>query len=372
MKILVLFVEPMLYGMDLIHEVYEKTKHEFRYVYCTTKLTGKDNIVLPENAVVLSGTKSERRAQVNKELSGFSPDFAIINGYVGTEQVTAIHYCKKNHIPYAIETDTPLHIPGNPIVALAKKLLLWKRLHHPCCYGFPGGTPQKENLVYYGIPEEKNFIMPMSVSEERLKKASETFPSKESLKKKIGWGSKKIILFVGRLAPEKNISLLISAYDKLKKKHSEAALMIVGDGPEAKKLKAQVKELMATDVLFPGYVVFPELIKYYKMADIFVLPSVYEHWGLVINEALTFGLPVVVSDKVGCRVDLIKEGCNGFVFESDNYVSLMDKIERLLTSDYQSFSEKAREKSNFWNYSSYRDRFIEVTRWLQIQGEKKR
>ena len=349
MKILVLFVEPMLYGMDLIHEVYEKTKHEFRYVYCNARLTGKDNIILPENAVVLSENKSARRIQVVKEFSKFSPDFAIINGYVGTEQVTAIYYCQKNHIPYAIETDTTLHIPANPVVALAKKLLLRRRLHHPLCYGFPGGTPQKENLVYYGIPEEKNFIMPMSVSEDRLLKAAGTYASKEELKKEIGLESKKIILFVGRLAPEKNISLLISAYNQLKKKHPEAALIIVGDGPKAKDLKAQVRELSITDVLFSGYIGFPELMKYYKMADVFVLPSVYEPWGLVVNEALAFGLPVVISDKVGCGSDLVKNSENGFVFSDDT--ELYDGMEKAL------LNETLIPSAGSWNFRLYRKNF---------------
>lgn len=349
MKILVLFVEPMLYGMDLIHEVYEKTKHEFRYLYCTTKLTGKDNIVLPDNAVVLSGQKSERRIQVKKEFSSFTPDFAIINGYVGMEQTTAIHYCQRKSIPYAIETDTPLHIPSNPIVALAKKMLLWQRLHHPCCYGFPGGTPQKENLVYYGIPEDKNVIMPMSVSENRLLEAANTYPSKEELKKEIGLESKKIILFVGRLAPEKNIPLLISAYSKLKRRHSEVSLLIVGDGPEAEKLRTQAKELMACDVFFPGYVVYPELTKYYKMADVFVLPSVYEPWGLVVNEALTFGLPVAVSNKVGCGYDLVRKNENGFVFSNED--ELIEGIEKVLWDKNLILSNRS------WNFAFYRNNF---------------
>lgn len=358
MKIFVLFVEPMLYGMDLIHEVYEKTKYQYRYVYCTRKLTGKDNPELPENSFVCSGNKREHRAQVIYELKTYQPDFAIINGYVGIEQVTAIRYCQKHKISYAIESDTPLHVPENKMKAIIKRIYLKRLLHHKCCYGFPGGTPQKENLVYYGIPEDKNYIMPMSVSRERLMGAAEGYPSKDVLKAEMGIEGKTVFLFVGRLAPEKNVSLLINAFRTLHAHYQETALLIVGDGPERSSLMQMAHDM--DSVHFAGYVVFPELVKYYKMSDILVLPSEYEPWGLVVNEAMTFGLPVIVSDKVGCRVDLVEDGKNGFVFESGNKLMLIESMERLIFSDVVSMCVQSRKKINHWNLLLYKKNFTDV------------
>lgn len=360
MKIFVLFVEPMLYGMDLIHEVYGRTEYEYQYVYCTSKLTGKDDILLPSNAFVCHGTEKEHKKQVASILERFRPDFVVINGYVGGEHTTAIKYCQVYKIPYAIESDTPLHIPSNKLKALAKKLYLRRLLHNPYCYGFPGGTLQKENLVYYGIPEEKNYIMPMSVSAERLLEVSEEIPEKETLKKKFGISDKKTFLFVGRLAKVKNVSLLIKAFQKIKEENSDTALLIVGDGTERVMLEQLVKEREIGDVIFSGYVVFPEIVQYYKMADVFILPSVHEPWGLVVNEAMIMGLPVIVSSDVGCRLDLIKDGKNGFIFESNNVKDLKRKMEHFINCDSSSYVEQAQETVMHWNYEYYLECFTRV------------
>lgn len=354
MKVLVLFVEPMLYGMDLIHEVYEKTGYQFQYVYCTTQLTGKDSLNLPNDSFVCVGNSKKRKKQVLDIFRLFQPDLAIINGYIGLEQTTAIKYCQKEKIPYAIESDTPLHIPKNKLKALMKKMVLRKRLHHSMCYGFPGGTLQKENLVYYGIPEEKNYIMPMSVSSQRLLCAAEKCPNKCDIKKKWNLQDKYVFLFVGRLAPEKNVSLLIEAYASLKDSRPDIALMIVGDGSEMNALKQNVCEKKLEDVRFAGYVVFPDLIQYYKMADAFILPSNYEPWGLVVNEAMIMGLPVIVSDKVGCRKDLVIEEENGFVFGNrEELILCMTKMidfkNNILAVDY-------------WNYQKYLENFENAVR----------
>lgn len=354
MKILVLFVEPMLYGMDLIHEVYERTEYQYRYIYCTNRLTGKDDIQLPDNAFVCHGNNKDHKEQILGAFKGFQPDFAVINGYVGLEQTTAIRYCQKKKIPYAIESDTPLHIPENIIKAKLKKVYLKTLLHNRYCYGFPGGTLQKENLVYYGIPENRNFIMPMSVSSNRMLRASEQYANKFELKRKYGFENKRVFLFVGRLAHEKNIGLLIEAYAKLKKKQPDIALMIVGDGSETERLKQVVNDKRLEDVCFAGYVVFPELVQYYKMADAFVLPSVYEPWGLVINEAMIMGLPVIVSDRVGCRKDLIVEGENGFIFHV-----LEDLVQGM-----GSINDIKGENSviDNWNYKKYLGNFDGIVR----------
>lgn len=347
MKIFVLFVEPMLYGMDLIREVYEKTEYEYQYVYCTSKLTGRDEICLPENAFVCFGTNNERKKQIISLLESFNPDLAVINGYVGIEQTTAIRYCQKNSVPYSIESDTPLHIPENKIKAIAKKIYLRTLLHNSCCYGFPGGTLQKENLMYYGIPESKCKIMPMSVSSERMIKEKENLPSKDSLKDEYGVRDKKVFLFVGRLEKVKNVTLIIRAFERLKEKHKNIALMIVGDGSESQELKRMIKTRGISDVYFAGYVVFPDIIKYYKMSDVFVLPSSYEPWGLVVNEAMIMDLPVIVSSAVGCRVDLIKDEQNGFIFADNQESELLSKMENALN-----FKIKCKTIDK-WNYVQY-------------------
>lgn len=352
-KILVLFVEPMLYGMDLIHEVYERTQYEFKYIYCYQGLTGKDGLELPENSYLNSGNNKERRRNVLREIKAFEPDFVVVNGYVGLEQTVTIRYCQKHKIPYAIESDTPLHVPENRIKAYLKRKYLSKMLNNEYCYGFPGGTLQKENLVYYGIPEEKCFVMPMSVSEKRLLDASDALPDKRELRKEFGIADKKVFLFVGRLESVKNVKLLVQAFEDLKRKQEKIALIIVGDGTQADDLKEYVAKNDVQDVFFAGYILFPEIVRFYKMADVFILPSMYEPWGLVVNEAQIMGLCTILSSSVGCAKDLLIDGNNGFVFESGNRSSLVEKMEAILDEQSKSFSNNARKVMDKWNYDYY-------------------
>ncbi len=350
-KILVTFVEPMIYGMDLIHEVYENTSFEFQYLYCHKKVTGHDTLSLPPNSIVCEGTNQKRKVTIRKILKNFCPDFVVINGYVGLEQTLIMRYCMKNEIPYGIETDTPLHIPDSKWKALIKKLYLKYYLNNSYCYGFPGGTLQKENLVYYGIPEDRCFIMPMSVSKNRFLKESTQIPDKIQLKNQEKLGDKRIILFVGRLETVKNVNLLINAYAKLKQYNSNLALLIVGDGSERNNLEMSVKDKNIQDVYFKGYVTFPQNVKYYKMADVFVLPSTYEPWGLVVNEASIMRLPIVVSSHVGCRKDLVKEGLNGYIFEDNNEKELIHAIKKAFTLNISFVA------TDIWDYQKYLKNF---------------
>lgn len=354
-KILVVFVEPMLYIMDLIRDVYEKTPYEFQFVFCYKRATGRDSLSLPEGTVVCHGSKRERKKQIREVFQSFHPDFAVINGYVGTVQTEAISCCRKGKIPFAVETDTPLHIPGNKMKAFAKKQYLKLLIGHPLSHGFPGGTLQKENLVYYGIPEEKCFVMPMCVSAERLRAEADRLPEKAELKERFGLTEKKVFLFVGRLEQVKNIPVLLRAFEAYKKEHSDAALMIVGDGEEAAALKQMAAQTGTADVFFAGYVCFPELAAYYRVADVFVLPSDYEPWGLVVNEAQALDLPVVVSSHVGCRVDLVIEGETGFVFENDDAAMLKDAMEKAMK-----LGQPNVRMAEWWNHGVCLDRFIDA------------
>ena len=358
-KILVLFVEPMLYIYDLIREVYDKTEFEFRYIFCSKGITGKDNLVLPDNSVLCSGNNRKKKRMVINEISNYSPDLVIINGYVGLEQTVAIKYCKSNKIKYAIETDTPLHIPQNPIKAFLKKVYLRSLLKNELCYGLPGGTLQLDNLSYYGIAKSKCFIMPMSVSYVRMREEYNSLPPKNVLKEKYNNGGKKIILFIGRLEEVKNVELLLEAFAEIVKTHKDTVLFIVGDGTLRQNLKNYCLTHQIKDVYFFGYITFPKIVELYKVSDLFVLPSKYEPWGLVVNEALTMFLPVIVSSEVGCRVDLIEEGENGFIFDNNSKEDLKLKIETCLNTSLQKMSEGASRKISCWNFDTYLKNFLQ-------------
>ena len=123
-------------------------------------------------------------------------------------------------------------------------------------------------------------------------------------------------LYVGRLAPEKNVESLLSAWVAYRQAGGNWSLVLVGDGPSAAALRSQAEASpYGADVSFAGLRTSRELPQFYAFAGCFVLPSLREPWGLVVNEAMAAALPVLVSARCGCSEDLVKEGENGFLFD---------------------------------------------------------
>lgn len=124
-------------------------------------------------------------------------------------------------------------------------------------------------------------------------------------------------IYVGRLVDAKNVSLLIDEFNRNKK-----ALTIVGQGPLEKELKHKA----GNNIQFIGFVKNEKLGTIYMEHDVFILPSKYEPWGLVVEEALYWGLPVIVSNKVGSSIDMVEKLGTGIIFESENENSLHSSI----------------------------------------------
>lgn len=127
-------------------------------------------------------------------------------------------------------------------------------------------------------------------------------------------------IYVGRLSEEKNLKYLIEVFNGL----PNLKLNIVGYGPQEKMLKS----MAYTNIIFHGAIANKDLPKYYQANDVFILPSTSEPWGLVVEEALNNGLPVIVSNNVGCATEIINES-NGIVFnlaETDSVIKSIDKM----------------------------------------------
>lgn len=125
----------------------------------------------------------------------------------------------------------------------------------------------------------------------------------------------KFFLFVGRFAPEKNLPRLVEAYASYRHAAGTDAwgLVLVGGGPEERLLRRRVEAIPG--VVFAGSHRSDELGLYYGLASCLILPSVSETWGLVVNEAMAAGLPVIVSHRCGCVAELVRPGFNGYVVD---------------------------------------------------------
>lgn len=204
---------------------------------------------------------------------------------------------------------------------------------------FVPGNKSREFVEGQGISKDKIHFAP-NASEisydrgqvERLKK---------EIVKKYSLENKKIVLFVGRLIKRKGVDYLIKSFDGVKDK--DAVLIIVGGGDfynlgsknESGKLQELIKELdLDGKVIIVGEVKNNLLPAFFSLADLFVIPSITykiaEAWGLVVNEAMQFGLPIISTDAVGSAFDLVDNGRNGFVVKEKNSAELREKINKVL------------------------------------------
>jgi glycosyltransferase involved in cell wall biosynthesis len=123
-------------------------------------------------------------------------------------------------------------------------------------------------------------------------------------------------LYVGRLSEEKNVDGLIGEWNVYRDADGSWPLVIVGNGPAAGDLQLRASQSpFGSDIHFAGLKGFRELPMFYAFANCFVLPSTREPWGLVVNEAMAAGLPVIVSNRCGCAEDLVSNATNGFIFD---------------------------------------------------------
>lgn len=148
----------------------------------------------------------------------------------------------------------------------------------------------------------------------------------------------KNFLYVGRLVKVKNLSLLIKVFNQL----PQLNLSIVGFGP----LEQELKQLAKENITFIGAVNNVDLPDYYKHADVLLLTSNSETWGLVVEEALNNGTPVIVSDMVGCNKDLVTKD-TGIVFRSNDEQSLMDAVMKITEVKFYNMLREGVSKLDF-------------------------
>ena len=178
-----------------------------------------------------------------------------------------------------------------------------------------GGVAHVRYLRALGFPPDRIAGFYDVVDNERYREQA-TELRRSSTPAKAGVPATPYFLYVGRLAPEKNVEALVRSWLRYREGGGAWPLVLVGDGPSAAGLRAMAEaSAFGSEVHFAGLRGSRELPPIYAFAGCFVLPSTREPWGLVVNEAMASGLPVIVSDRCGCAEDLVIHGRNGLIFD---------------------------------------------------------
>ncbi|MBS1539425.1 MAG: glycosyltransferase family 4 protein [Bacteroidetes bacterium] len=193
------------------------------------------------------------------------------------------------------------------------------------------GTNNKQFYLHYGIDPKRLIYAPYCVNNVFFSGQRELLKDQRSqIKKEFQFNEENLtILYVGKYISIKRPIDLLLAYAKLE--GLPVSLCMVGEGELRNDMQAFIEKHQLKNVELTGFVNQSEISKYYSIADIFVLSSESETWGLVVNEAMLFGLPIIVTETTGCAVDLVKHGLNGFIYKKGDIVQLSEYLNKLIT-----------------------------------------
>lgn len=332
MKVLFLTNLPSPYRVDFFNELAKKCELTVSY---EVKLVAHRNIKWKNSEPVIYKEIYLNSFRLMKKNICFEIlqilknkfDCIIIGGYSTPTVMLAIEYMRLNKIPFWLEVDGGFIKDDKKLVYQLKKHLIssangW----------FSTGKYTTNYLLHYGAL--KNNIVEYSftsLKKKDLLKEPPTIETKAFLRKKLGLHGSHIIVSVGQFIFRKGFDLLIKALANCPKEYH---LYIIGDEPTKEYL--ELKETLQLDNLhFVGFKSKPELKEYYMAADLFVLPTREDIWGLVINEAMSNGLPVITTDHCIAGLELIKNGLNGFIVPVNDYVQLTKRIIQILSDSKQ-------------------------------------
>ncbi|MDP2067938.1 MAG: glycosyltransferase family 4 protein [Lutibacter sp.] len=343
MKIHTLFVEPANYTQDLIENVYQRLGISYSFLNSNSAATNDNTIVA--SAKHLFDESSVWQNIVFLWNCSKENELVIINGYNHMPFIIMWLFSIVNSCTIGVESDTPYR-PKTGIKGMVKKIYLNFIFSNKQIVGLPGGTGLHRDLfLKYGMPENRIFFLPMMVSNAKYFaiKHVETL-NNNPLK----------FIFVGRLAPEKNIQLLIKSFQTVLKQHKNVELNLIGDGEDKAELKKMIA--MTPQIKLLGKKFGSDLLQAYQGAQILILPSSFEPWGLVVNEAMAAGLPVVCSSAVGASHDLVLKPNTGWVFKNNDERELTALLLNIIDHPKQ-IKEKAKRGQefmlNYWNYDLY-------------------
>jgi glycosyltransferase involved in cell wall biosynthesis len=261
-------------------------------------------------------------------------DAVWLHGYHSFNSLQALLACRLLGIPVLMRVESTLYSHGRSALKLALKDAFFRALRQGVAGALACGAANREYWRHYMGKDFPIFDMTYAVDNEFFQsEARKASPRREQLRAELGLEpGRPVILFASKFQPRKRCLDLVEAFLRVvaSPANRDPYLLLIGDGEE----RPEIERLAAgnASIRLLGFRNQSELPRYYDLCDLFVLPSIHETWGLVVNEAMNAGRAVVVSDQVGCQADLVRDGVNGFVFEALNIDSLTSALERALAS----------------------------------------
>ena len=257
-------------------------------------------------------------------LNRVQPDVIAISGYARPAMLAALLWCRWQHKPTILFSETT----EADFVRSSWKEHLKRSLISQYQAALVGGQPQKRYLMQLGMKEE-------SISLGYNVVGNATFHPNHILTLPKPF-QKPYFLTINRFVHKKNLPSVISAYAAYRQITVDKSwdLVLCGDGELRSLLEKQIQDLgLASYIHLPGFLQQNEQLPYFAHAGCFIHASTHDQWGLVVNEAMAAGLPVLVSNRCGCFEDLVIEGVNGFGFDPENPQALTNLMLKMSSGE---------------------------------------
>lgn len=319
----------VIYGNDATARAYFDKGFGRQLAWDVPLLEGYPSTVL--NTDDPKGTPREQRAHFEGQIAALLErekfDAVWVHGWAHPFTQAAWRQARMRRLPILLRGETFLGcVRGGMLRRLAHKFIFSRKFREVSAF-LAVGKLNAALYRAYGVDSRRIFEVPYAVDNAFFqKRCQEAAPDREKLRTALGLKPGcPVILFCAKLIDVKSPEVLIRAVGGM---NTEAQCLLVGDGELRPALEKLAAEVAPGRVKFLGFRNQSELPALYDLCDVFVLPSRFEPWGLVVNEVMNAGRPVVVSDQVGCGPDLIRDGQNGSVFPVGNVAVLTRKLER--------------------------------------------
>ncbi|MDK0557897.1 glycosyltransferase family 4 protein [Clostridium perfringens] len=324
MKVLFLTTVPSPYRVDFFEELGKKCEltvlYEGKYVNYREKswmkINSKNYISNYLKGKIINGQLMPRN--LKKHLFGNKYDIYVISGYATVTSILSILFLKFYKKPFILSCDGAIQSNENKFKYMIKKFLI-SSAH----FWLSSGKVTQDYLLHYGAKKEKIYFYPFtSVHDYELVDNVINNDIKRHIRNKLNIKEEKVIVTVGQFIYRKGIDLLLKASKEFSE---EYGVYIIGGDPPNEYLD-YVKKNKLKNIHFETFKVKEEILEYYKSADLFVLPTREDIWGLVINEAMACGLPVITTDMCVAGLELIKNMENGYIVPSEDSTTLSRQI----------------------------------------------
>jgi len=305
------------------------------------------------------GLLGDVNPRIVSKLRAGNHDALWVHGYTAVTNWLAFLTAQFIDLPVIFRGESTLLNPPPAYLRPFKRLAIKTLFHLVDAYGAIG-TRNREFYRSHGVPDEQLFHAPYTVHNEYFQSVRQELSPTRELRADIGLEDHPVVLFVGKLVERKRPLTLLEAFSEATDP-GEATLLYVGDGNQRATLERASNDYGRTDdVVFVGFQNQSDLPRFYEMGNLLVLPSAQENWGLVINEAMNFELPIITTEAVGAAADLVTEA-NGRVVPVDDVQTLSERLETILfKSDLHSMGEQSRAIIDEWGIEETAEGIVEA------------